>query len=372
MKKIIIIRSNPVDPDSRVEKEAYSLIKGGYDVSLVVWDREHNHTSIDKKDILDVSLDRYRIGARSTYGEGVKNLKAFLIFQLCIAKFLIKNHSKYDYIHACDFDTAFTTSICALILRKKYVFDIFDYLATEPKTIFEKVVNNLEHWIINHAAATIICTEKRKEQIQGSKPKKLEIIHNSPAKIKFQHVELKSKSSKIRLVYVGVFQDYRLLKELIDAVAKMQNVELHIGGFGKLENYIKDFADKSNNIFYYGKLSYPETLSLESQADIMTAIYDPQIGNHKFAAPNKFYEALFLGKPLIMVKGTGMSQEVQDNDLGILIDYDENSFVNGVRALIDRKKDWSQISRRMKNLYNEKYSWEKMSTRLVSLYDHLN
>ena len=34
----------------------------------------------------------------------------------------------------------------------------------------------------------------------------------------------------------------------------------------------------------------------------MTAIYDPNISNHYYAAPNKFYEALMLGKPLIMVK----------------------------------------------------------------------
>ena len=36
-KKVCIIRSNPVRPDSRVEKEAWTLKKNGYDVHILVF-----------------------------------------------------------------------------------------------------------------------------------------------------------------------------------------------------------------------------------------------------------------------------------------------------------------------------------------------
>ena len=39
IKKIVIARSNAVEPDSRVEKEANSLAKAGYDVTILAWDR---------------------------------------------------------------------------------------------------------------------------------------------------------------------------------------------------------------------------------------------------------------------------------------------------------------------------------------------
>ena len=39
MKKILMLLSNPFRPDVRVYKEAISLIKGGYDVTVVAWDR---------------------------------------------------------------------------------------------------------------------------------------------------------------------------------------------------------------------------------------------------------------------------------------------------------------------------------------------
>ena len=41
-KKVCIIRSNPVRPDSRVEKEAWTLKKNGYDVHILAWDRSTN------------------------------------------------------------------------------------------------------------------------------------------------------------------------------------------------------------------------------------------------------------------------------------------------------------------------------------------
>lgn len=39
-KKIIFLRSNPVNPDSRVEKEASTLIQNGFEVEVIGWDRE--------------------------------------------------------------------------------------------------------------------------------------------------------------------------------------------------------------------------------------------------------------------------------------------------------------------------------------------
>lgn len=39
MKKILFIRSNPVFPDPRVQKEAKTLSDEGYEVEILAWDR---------------------------------------------------------------------------------------------------------------------------------------------------------------------------------------------------------------------------------------------------------------------------------------------------------------------------------------------
>lgn len=367
-KKIVIIRSNPVDPDSRVEKEANSLVKGGYEVQLLVWDRTQNGIHKDVKILSDTSVQRTRLGSVATYGEGLKNLRAFLLFQYRIFKWLLRHKREFDYVHVCDFDTALTGSVICKLLGKPYVFDIFDYIGNCPINFIELIVDKMEHWIINNSKVTIICTEQRKNQIKGSHPKNLEVIHNSPANIQLGDLLIKGEENKIKIVYVGILQDFRMILELAEVVKGFPQLELHVGGFGKLEADVKKIQQDSNNIFFYGKLSYPDTLALEKQADIMTALYDPSIINHYYAAPNKFYEALFLGKPLIMVKNTGMSQVVQDNGLGILIDYNKQSLQEGIFKLIEDKHQWSAISNKMKLIYKNSYSWERMEKRLLSLY----
>ena len=125
---------------------------------------------------------------------------------------------------------------------------------------------------------------------------------------------------------------------------------------------------KCNRIFYYGKLPYNNTLSLEQACDIMTAIYDPKVPNHKFAAPNKFYESLMLGKPIVMARNTGFDEIIEKNNIGCLIEFDEDGLSKGLNNLIQQKDEWLSMSAKMKKLYADQYSWDEMERRLIELY----
>lgn len=369
-KRVCVIRSNSVDPDSRVEKEVSTLRKLGYEVTILAWDRESDHKKrLEHIDVYDEKIEIVRFGIRASYGEGFKNIVPYLKFQLKQFCWLFANRREIDIIHACDFDTAFVSSMANRVLGKKYVFDIFDFLYGEPKNGFQKIIKRLQIGIINYADATIICTEDRKNQIQGARPKRLAVIHNTP-KRNLCNAERPYvlHGDKIKVVYVGILQDYRLLLEIGEFFTKTPEIELHIGGFGKYESNFKELSVKSSNIFFYGKLTYDRTIALEREANIMLAIYDPAIENHRYAAPNKFYESLMLGKPLIMVRGTGMSEYITAYRIGELIDYSADSFAEGLDRLIRRKAEWKDIGEKMRELYRSEYSWEKMEKELKTLY----
>lgn len=366
--KVCIIRSNPVRPDSRVEKEAWSLAEAGYDVHILAWDRdtEQNETE-DYVSVADIEIPITRLGHKATFGEGFKNLKSYLAFQFHMRKWLSNN--EFDIVHACDFDTAFFSRGVVKRQHKKFIFDIFDFLYGEPHNFMQKCVKKAQLHIINNADATIICTEERRKQIEGSNPKKLTVIHNTPADVQGGSNSMTVEDTdKIKIVYVGILQDYRLLKEVTEAIAQLENLEFHIGGFGKYESYFNDMNQKYDNINFYGRLTYEQTLSLESVCDVMLAIYDPTIENHRFAAPNKFYESLMLGKPVVMVKGTGMAQVVEDNDIGVVIDYTKEGFIKGINELIAKRDEWKSMSDRMQSIYLNNYSWNEMKSRLLIMY----
>lgn len=118
-------------------------------------------------------------------------------------------------------------------------------------------------------------------------------------------------------------------------------------------------------------MKYSEVLFLEKNCDFMTAIYDPKIPNHKYAAPNKFYEALMLGKPLIMIKGTGMADLVSKYNLGVTMDlkkYNFNMAFEDVLTSVISTKDTTSISNRETRLYTNEFSWDSMEKRLLGAY----
>ena len=178
-------------------------------------------------------------------------------------------------------------------------------------------------------------------------------------------------TGKLKLVYVGVLSRMRLLKETVEVVSKMDDVEMHIGGFGEYEDWMQKAAEQYSNVFFYGKLQYSETLALEKQCDIMMAVYDPSIRNHKYAAPNKFYESIMLGKPIIMAYDTGHDDIITKNDIGILTEYSESGIRDAIYALEKRRNEWNDMGKRAMNLYNSNYSWTIMTERIEEMYRNL-
>jgi glycosyltransferase involved in cell wall biosynthesis len=378
--RILFVRANQGQPDSRVEKEIYSLSKE-HTVELYGWDRTKEHKEIEDRKVTigDKTFAYHLIGIIAPQGGGFKKIMIpMLKFWLSVNRFLKIHKSDYDAIHFCDFDTAALSFGLAKKLGFKIVYDVFDYYADShpaPSPI-RKTIRKRENYIINNSDAVILCSEKRVEQIAPAAPKKLIIIHNTPNNelplkfIKLQ--ENREKTKKVKLVYVGMLSDDRFLREIAGVIQKRNDIEWHIGGFGLLEKFFIQLSNKSNNIFFYGKLPYEQALSLEMQCDIMTAIYDPKIENHKYAAPNKFYEALMLGKPLIMMKNTGLDSYVSKYDLGYVIDYDSEGIIKGLNnalnSILDRRENYREIGKRERSIYNEEFSWIEMERRLLEVY----
>lgn len=379
--RIVMIRSNPISPDSRVEKEAESLVQDGHEVTVLGWDRSCNHEADTVKlKNLHGETTVIRFGIYAVFGAGLKNFQALHKFQKTCYAWLIDNKDAYDVIHACDLDNGLVARKVSKKLKKKFVYDVFDYYSASHDMPFHLApfVSRIENRIISKADVTIICSEQRVEQIRGSKPKRLVIIHNSPhqALIKLANKDFRIKESGIsgrtKIGYVGILSRARLIEEMVEVVKKRDDLELHIGGFGQLNDFLVNASKDSNNIFFYSKLLYPETLKLEEQMDILTAIYDPTVENHKYAAPNKFYEALMFGKPLIMIHNTGMDHVVDEYQIGATIDFTAESLSKGIDVIISEKGRWNEISKTEKTLFEEQYSWDIMGKRLQKLYKDLS
>lgn len=380
--KILMLRTNKVDPDPRVEKEANSLIKNkDIDLTIHAWDRTSKHKCVKETlNLINGEVPIYRIGIKGNWGKGMKkNIIPALKYEIYLFFWLLKNIKKYDIIHAFDLMTGYPALFPVKLFKKKLVYDCCDYYADSQKgpEIIMKKLRKIETKVFEKADYSIICSEKRIEQIKPANPRKMFIIHNSPnindynINKKEQTKIIKSNSNRLKFVYVGNFCNDRWLLEFLNEAKKNSDeIEVHIGGFGGLNGQIKKLSEKADNIFMYGKMKYSDVLQLEREGDCLVAFYETHLKNHIYAAPNKFYEALAIGKPLMMLKGSGMSEIVEKEKIGAVIEPNGDSFKEGIKKIKALKKDKS-LKKKMNNIFKKEFSWKIMEKRLFDLYEEL-
>lgn len=358
---VLFLRSNPVDPDPRVEKEALSLARAGYTVRVLAWDRT---ASLPKRLEKEYGLLE-RVSIPGRFGAGLANLKNLLRFQLALIIHLWRNRHAYDIVHACDFDTVLPALLSKFFFGKRVVYDIFDF--------YVPAVRRFELWVARLADAVILPDESRKVLLGGYQPKRLAFIYNSP------HIEgarfpvLPPPIPPLRIGYVGILVKERGFDTMFQVLEKHPDWILDIAGFGRDEQEIVNRVAHLSNVFFHGRVPYLEGLKIAASSHILFATYDPAIPNHRFSSANKLFEAMALGRPIIVARGTGMDRIVDKYGLGFVVDYGD---VKQLEAVLHEVQNWNgekwkEFSERARATFNELFSWEIQEHRLVALYHEL-
>lgn len=340
---IALLRSTDGNPDSRFEKYVDYLTRINKPFITLCWDRKGNKTE---------TSNAYYYKRPSTYGKRYGNIGGLFGFNSFLFKTLWKNRSRYTVIHACDFDTVIPAILIHILLRKKVIYDIFDWYvdSRNVKGILKWAIYAQEFLNIKMSEVVIICEEERRKQIIF-KPKKLWILPNIP---NFKNQQpVMPKNGKLTIGYVGILASGRGLENLINYAKENRNINLKIGGFGTLETMLLD-VDKYSNITYYGSVPYVKALEILNSVDIVYAMYQKINKNHILAAPNKYYEGLYLGKPIITTAGTIVGDKTTKYNTGFVI---EESYEDLTRLLSTiNGNEVERFGQNAKALWNEKYS----------------
>ena len=96
MKTIVILRSQSIPEDSRVTKWISELVRLGYTVKALGWDRMDKYNASETLDVNGTSVDIKYFKQPCTFGGGMKNLKKmiFYLFMLMKKENLIKQQGK--------------------------------------------------------------------------------------------------------------------------------------------------------------------------------------------------------------------------------------------------------------------------------------
>ena len=268
---------------------------------------------------------------RAEYGKRIANIPNKIAWMLFVAKEIWRYRKECYSIHACDIDAVLPALLIGKMLHKLVIFDIFDWISSlTGKGIVYEAVEFLQNCAYAHSDAVILCEEERKEQAKSQNSRVLVLPNIPDGKTEFDREALKTtieqrKTYDLTISYVGVFDRDRGLENLLACVSRNPNVLLNIAGFGVLDEQVRSYAQKYKNIHYWGRVEYAVGQAIMKNSDMMAAMYHLTSPLHKYAAPNKYYESLLLGVPMITTQNTLVGSKVEKYNTGFVIDETEDS-----------------------------------------------
>lgn len=350
MKKVAFLRSLDCQPDPRVQKYCDYLTQENLEYYIYCWDRDLKYS--------DDELHTY-FQRKAGYGTGLKNALGILLFNKFLFKQLYRHRKTYNVIHACDFDTILPALFFKIFFRKVVIYDIFDWFVDSrhfKNRLIKQLILCIEKLALCLSDAVIICDEERKSQLNFT-PKRLWILPNIPNFNCSNSLEERDNTMQdniITLSYVGTMPADRGIDKLLECVKNNPFLELNIAGFGIMDKLVQEYSDRCSNIHFYGTVPYEKGMQIMANSDIIIAIYEKMVLNNVYAAPNKYYEGLYLGKPILTTQGTLVGNHAQKYKTGFVIGESQEEMDSFFKQqnLRNKIKEYGQNA---KKIWNEKF-----------------
>lgn len=373
MNDIVVVRSaNSVIYDPRVEKIISSL-KKRYSVLALGWDRQGVSQEITKEYMVKLKLFKLRTSFwKPSLSRMITRLLLFfpLFWSWVFINLLIY---RPKVVHACDLDVILPCYVYKKLFRKKLVFDIFDryamvFIPPRYKTLYS-FVNSIEEIMTFRTDVLIIAGGEKILQTFREYPKHGVVILNCPEDYYPGQNAIMSKTKRnLTLVYTGGIRKGRGLENLSYISNELDNVIFVLAG-PIMDKDVFDQIQASDNLKYEGVLQPIEALGLEARSDVIVALYDPLVLWNKITLPNKLFEAMMCGIPIITNVATEIVNETQ---CGILVDYDNLiKMKEDIVKLRDNPELRKKLGDNGREAFLQKYNWNAMEQKLYGVYRQL-
>ncbi len=322
---VYLFRSFHLLGDSRAQKMIADYESRGFKITKIVWTR-----GVDKP----VSADTIVYNAKGLISGRFRNFFYFLSWHFFIVRLLIAHRKRVSIIHCIDLDTGLACAPMARLLGKVLVYDGFDHFASSRDLtgIAYRIGHILERSLCRFADLCILPDSARIAQygFPDAMAAKICIIANMPSPVEARAIEHSAVSAPIEhltdvplhFCYVGTLeQKHRALEYIPWLCAQFgDHLRFTVAGNGELENFFQQEAAKLNNLAFLGYVSYEQGLRCMQASDAIYGAYLLSSRNHHYAAPNKMFEHLFLGKPLVTSRATPVAAFVAQYGTGYIFD----------------------------------------------------
>lgn len=371
-----MLLSNAFDPDPRVHNEAKALVEAGYSVSILCWDRDRKAPALETIDGIKIE----RIYVRSTHGRGTGQVIFLLLFWL---KALTRGITgSFEIIHCHDFDTFPVGYLLAKIKGAKLVYDshesYVDMLVNVP-SMMKRLIYTVENMFLKRANLVITVGEILKNSLNERGARNACVVGNwkDPEDFRFPTESIEDEKRRLGILesqtvicFIAHLTRERKIPEIIEVIAERPDLFLLLGGSGNAQNIAEQAQRKYRNVRYLGFVHPKRIPFYTAMSDIVFYGFDPEVKNAKFSAPNKLFEALGSGKPVLTADFGEIGKIVRENHCGVLLkDYSKDELARGFRALT--QLGTTLLGENALRLGREVYNWNNAKHSLIQHYSSL-
>jgi glycogen(starch) synthase len=194
-------------------------------------------------------------------------------------------------------------------------------------------------------------------------------------------IEAELGTDALLLVYTGniaagrgIEQTLAGLAHLLDGNSGTQDIHLSLVG-NVLPTFKAQLLAQAERLGLHKRVRFHPSVPATdvsrfvADADIAVLPILPDVMSHQYAMPNKLFEALQAGLPILGANLEEMSEFIRRHDLGACYDpFSAQSFCEGLETILHSSE--GTASRRVRLLkISEHYSWEVQGDKLVALYE---
>ncbi len=180
------------------------------------------------------------------------------------------------------------------------------------------------------------------------------------------------------VLYQGGFSVDRGVEELVAAATDTRLMERGAAvvfmGYGRLESFIAEAVTEHPGRIYLLPAVRPDDLMpWTASADVTFVGQPPRTLNQKMNLPNKLFESIMAGVPVVVSEGNEQCRLTREEGIGVCVDVDDPAAIASacgdlLSAPLEERRE---LRRHCREVALGRYTWDRTAVGLVELYRKL-
>jgi glycosyltransferase involved in cell wall biosynthesis len=177
-------------------------------------------------------------------------------------------------------------------------------------------------------------------------------------------------------LYQGALKTERGIEQAMDAILEVPDAVLVLLVYGDLRRWLTTRAAEppyAGHVYLLPPVPPSELLDWTASSDVMVMAIQPTTLNHRYTTPQKLFEAIAAGVPVVASDLPGMAEIVQATGAGILCDgTSPRSIATAIRSILEEPPAGrAAIGARAREAAAETYNWDRQVAVLFGVYERL-